>query len=89
MTLKPPTTGARLAALEREFADAKIKLGELHDALMQRQPGDEHSLLERMAILTRGVESGRIVGRVLVWAAGVLAAIAAIIAVLKFDGGPP
>ena len=87
MTIKPPTTAARLAAVERELADMRGKLGDLHDALMQRQPGEEHSLLERMAIVTRGVESGRTVGRVLVWLAGVLAALAAIVAALKLDVG--
>ena len=85
MTLKPPTPAARMAALERDVSDMREKLDEMHDALMKCQPGEEHSLLERMAIVTRGVESGRTVGHVLVWLAGVLAAIAAIVAVLKLD----
>lgn len=85
MTLKPPTNAARLAAIERDAAETRAKLEGLHDALMTRQPGEEHSLLERMAIVTRGVESGRTVGRVLVWLAGVLAALAAIVATLKLD----
>jgi len=85
MNVKPPTTAARLAAVERELADMRGKLDEMHDALMKCQPGEEHSLLERMAIVTRGVESGRTVGHVLVWLAGVLAALAAIVAALKLD----
>lgn len=85
MNVKPPTTAARLAAVERDVADMREKLDEMHDALMKRQPGEEHSLLERMAIVTRGVESGRTVGHVLVWLAGVLAALAAIVAALKLD----
>lgn len=85
MNVKPPTTAARLAAVERELADMRGKLDEMHDALMKRQPGEEHSLLERMAIVTHGVESGRTVGHVLVWLAGVLAALAAIVAALKLD----
>lgn len=85
MNVKPPTTAARLAALERDVADMREKLDEMHDALMKCQPGEEHSLLERMAIVTRGVESGRTVGHVLVWLAGVLAALAAIVAALKLD----
>lgn len=40
-----------------------------------------------MAIVTRGVESGRLIGRVLIWVAGVLAALAAIVAALKLDVG--
>lgn len=85
MNVKPPTTAARLAAVERELADMRGTLDEMHDALMKCQPGEEHSLLERMAIVTRGVESGRTVGHVLVWLAGVLAALAAIVAALKLD----
>jgi hypothetical protein len=78
MTLKPPTTATRLAAIERDAAETRAKLEGLHDALMTRQPGEEHSLLERMAIVTHGIESGRNAGRILIWIAGVLAAIAAI-----------
>ena len=87
MTLNPPTPAARMVALERDVSDMREKLDEMHDALMKRQPGEEHSLLERMAIVTRGVESGRLIGRVLIWVAGVLAALAAIVAALKLDVG--
>ena len=87
MNIKTPTPAARMAALERDVADMREKLDEMHDALMKRQPGEEHSLLERMAIVTRGVESGRLIGRVLIWVAGVLAALAAIVAALKLDVG--
>lgn len=85
MNIKTPTPAARMAALERDVADMREKLDEMHDALMKRQPGEEHSLLERMAIVTRGVESGRLIGGALVWVAGVLAALAAIVAALKLD----
>ena len=87
MTIKPPTTAARLAAVERELADMRGKLGDLHDALMQRQPGEEHSLLERMAIVTRGIESGRSAGRVVIWIAGLLTAVAVIAGAFKFELG--
>lgn len=92
MNIKTPTPAARMVALERDVSgmhekldEMREKLDEMHDALMKRQPGEEHSLLERMVIVTRGVESGRTVGHVLVWLAGVLAALAAIVAALKLD----
>ena len=50
----------------------------LHTALMVRQPGQNRSLLERMATVTVAIEGGQSTGRILIWIAGVLAAVGSI-----------
>lgn len=54
------------------------KIDAMYSALMERQPGQEKSLLERMAVVTVAIESGQTVGKLIVWGAGVLAAIGSI-----------
>jgi len=73
------------AATEREKLLGMVT--ELHDALLRKQPGQSESLLNRMAAVTINIESGERIGRILVWLAGVLAAVGAVIAAMKW-GGP-
>jgi hypothetical protein len=70
---------ARSERREKQAAEMMEKVNDLHAALMEVQPGQVQSLLSRMATVTVGIESGQRVGRMLVWTAGVLIAIGALI----------
>jgi methyl-accepting chemotaxis protein len=63
----------------RQITDLVGKMNDLHAALMEVQPGQVQSLLARMATVTVGIESGQRVGRMMVWVAGVMIAIAGIL----------
>lgn len=54
------------------------KIDALYDALMVPQPGQVTSLLNRMAAVTIAVEGGQGVGKIVIWFAGVLAAVGAL-----------
>lgn len=61
------------------------KIEALFDALMVPQPGQEKSLLDRMASVTIAVEGGKGVGKLAMWFGGVLVAVGGIWAF--FHGG--
>ena len=56
------------------------KIDAMFNALMVPQPGQDRSLLSRMASVTIAIEGGQSVGKIFVWVAGVLAAIGAVYA---------
>lgn len=102
MTASPgPVTRAELAemnrrmtAIEADNAETKQLAQETHDmvqkmhaALMTKQPGQDATLLDRMAAQTIAMESGVRVARMLIFVAGFLAALGAIGALLKWQGG--
>lgn len=66
----------------KEFEEMKVQqaetqelVREIHDALMQPQPGQTHSLLNRMAAVTNGVEGGTKTAKIVIGFLGFLAAI--------------
>lgn len=69
---------ARMDAIEVKTDAQTVKIDALYKALMEPQPGQDKSLLDRMASVTIAIEGGQGVGRVLVWLAGVLVALGAI-----------
>ena len=54
------------------------KIDAMYNALMVTQPGQSKSLLERMATVTVAIEGGQSTGRILIWIAGVLAAVGSV-----------
>lgn len=62
------------------------KVADIHKALMQPSPGQEKSLLDRMALVTINVESGGRVAAIMVKIAAVLAAIGAVWAMITAFG---
>ncbi|MES2667412.1 MAG: hypothetical protein V4712_15040 [Pseudomonadota bacterium] len=66
------------AAARKLAAESNAMIRDLHKALMEPQPGYEHSLLERMATVTIGIESGDRTGRILIKLIGFLGAIASL-----------
>lgn len=95
---------ADLAALRAEFAaamamsdsrqaDTHSKISALYAALMEPQPGYDHSLLQRMAAVTIAIESGDRTMRTVIQLAKIIGAIATIVAAavafVKWGGPPP
>ena len=62
-----------IEAMRESSEDTHKKVSALHAALMEASPGQEKSLLQRMAAVTIGVESGQRAGRIVLWIAGALA----------------
>ena len=62
-------------------------VAEMHKALMQPSPGQERSLLDRMASVTINVESGGRVASIMIKIAAFLAAIGAMWAFIASGGG--
>ncbi len=58
MTATGPVSRDEVEEIKSELADTRAMVKDLHDALMVAQPGQEKSLLERMATVTLNVESG-------------------------------
>lgn len=74
----------KLAASER--TETLKLVSSIHSALMEPSPGQNRSLLDRMAAVTINIESGERVTALIVRLAGVLAAAGAILAALKWGG---
>lgn len=81
---------AELADVRAELSDARKAASEthamiqaLHQALMKPSPGQEESLLDRMAAVTINIESGGKVSSLLVRFAALLAAVGSIWAAIK------
>ena len=53
-----PVTRQEFEEMKARQAEMKAMVKDLHDALMVPQPGQEKSLLERMATVTIGIEGG-------------------------------
>lgn len=75
---------SEIAASERAQTLSLVR--QMHDALMKPSPGQKRSLLDRMATVTINIESGERVTAWIMRIAGVLAAIGAILAALKWGG---
>jgi hypothetical protein len=58
MTGTGPVNRHEIEEIKDQLAETQKLVKELHDALMVAQPGQDKSLLERMAAVTIGVESG-------------------------------
>ena len=78
---------AQISAQNSKIDAQTEKIDALYEALMVPQPGQDKSLLNRMASVTIAIEGGQGVGRIFVWIAGVLAAIGAVWAVLHGTQG--
>ena len=52
-----PVSRGEIEEIKDQLAETQKLVKELHDALMVAQPGQDKSLLERMAAVTIGVES--------------------------------
>jgi hypothetical protein len=76
------------AKAARGAAETHDKVSDMHKALMMPSPGQEKSLLDRMAIVTINVESGGRVAAMTVKLAGLLAAIGAVWAIITAVGSP-
>ena len=81
-------TRAEFDEMHGDLADVKKMVADMHQALMTPAPPHKDSLLDRMATTTVYMESGRRVGVVIIWGAGVLAALGAAFAAFRF-GAPP
>jgi hypothetical protein len=78
---------ARIDQIDQKTDVQSQKIGALYDALMVPHPGQSASLLNRMAAVTIAVEGGQGVGRIVIWIAGILAAIGAVWAFLHPGAG--
>lgn len=72
-----------LADARRAAADTHAMVQALHQALMRPSPGQERSLLDRMAEVTISIESGGQVSGLLIKLAASLAAIGSLWAAIK------
>lgn len=92
VALDQQTLTDRMDAADRDRAATLRMVAEMHNALMQPQPGHTASLLERMAQVTIAAETGKAAGERVIWWAKVFAAVGAIVsgfyAAVKF-GHPP
>lgn len=84
---------AEMAAVKEDVSEAKRMATETHDMvqaihgkLLQTQPGQRQSLLDRMASVTIDIESGKRTGQIVVALVGFALAVAA---VLKWGQWPP
>jgi hypothetical protein len=68
-----PVTRQEFEEIKTRQAETQALVKELHDALMVPQPGQQRSLLERMANVTIGVESGTRTARAVMLFLGFLA----------------
>lgn len=75
MTGTGPVTREEMEEIKDQLAETQKLVKELHDALMLPQPGQGKSLLERMASVTIGVESGTRTVRFVLLVLALLAAI--------------
>lgn len=82
-------TRAEFDALKTQQEDTHAMVKELHDALVHPQPGHDKSLIDRMALTTIYLESGRKAGALILWGAGILSAIAGAVAAFRYLGQPP
>lgn len=80
--------------LEREIRGWRAQSKETHDmvaglssALMQPSPGQDRSLLDRMATVTISLERGTWAGRMAIYAIGVLVSVGAAITAWREMGG--
>lgn len=86
MVTPPKSSPASVAAEALLRAEEALSLNaetnrmvkEMHQALMQPQPGHDETLLERMAQVTIAAETGKAVGDRIIWGAKVIGALAAI-----------
>lgn len=58
MVAPPQVTRAEFDEMKAQAAHTQRMVQDLHDAMMVPQPGQEKSLLERMALVTINVENG-------------------------------
>ncbi len=88
--LKRSAARAQSAAEKAEAAakETHDKIADIHKALMVPFPGQDKSLLDRMAVVTINVESGGRVAALAVRIAAVLAAIGAVWAMITAFGTP-
>ena len=84
---QPAVTRAEFEALQAEIeqdrevrAETHALVIELHTALMKPAPGQDHSLLHRMAVVTISAETGQAVGNRLIRMAKIVSAVGAICA---------
>lgn len=75
-----------LEAASSATKETHDKVSDIHKALMLPSPGQEKSLLDRMALVTINVESGGRVAAIMVKIAAVLAAIGAVWAMVSTFG---
>ena len=75
-----------LEAASTATKETHDKVSDIHKALMLPSPGQEKSLLDRMALVTINVESGGRVASIMVKIAAVLAAIGVIWAMIASFG---
>ena len=68
-----PVTRQEFEEIKTRQAETQTLVKELQDALMMTQPGQNRSLLERMAAVTIGVESGTRTARAVMLFLGFLA----------------
>jgi hypothetical protein len=85
---QPPVTRQEFEDMKTRQAETQALVKELHDALMLPQPGQKRSLLERMAAVTIGVETGTRTARATVLLLGFLAMIGVSVRFgFDFNGG--
>lgn len=72
-----------LSEARKAAADTHIMVQSLHQALLRPSPGQERSLLDRMAEVTINIESGGQVSGFLIKLAATLAAVGSIWAAVK------
>ena len=83
MILKFDGVNADLAATRSQSAQTHDMVADLHRALVEPSPGQQQGLLDRMASVTISFESGRRVGAIVVWIAGFLVALGAIVVSIR------
>ena len=75
MTAQGPVTREEFEAMKTQLAETQRLVKDVHDALMLPSPGQDKSLLERMAAVTIGIESGTRTIRFFLFLVALLAAI--------------
>lgn len=61
--------------MEKRQIAMEVMLRQVHDALMLPQPGQQHSLLDRMAAVTNGVESRQRSAKLVIYVLALLASL--------------
>ncbi len=83
-------TAEQVAEQTRRSAETNKMVQQMHHALMQPSPGQEHSLLDRMAAVTISIEAGARAETWLKRGAAFLAAIGSIYLAIRYGiGGKP